>query len=74
MVTASGEALIRVPLKNLAAQLDPAQFTQIHRAAIVNLQAVDRIERQGAGLQIHPRGRRETLAVSEAYARQFRQM
>ena len=74
VVTASGEALIRAPLKNLAAQLDPAQFTRIHRAAIVNLQAVDRIERQGAALEIYLRGRRETLAVSEAYARQFRQM
>jgi DNA-binding LytR/AlgR family response regulator len=49
VVTATDEALIRLPLKSLAEQLDPAQFTQIHRGAIVNLEAVDRIERDRDG-------------------------
>jgi DNA-binding LytR/AlgR family response regulator len=74
VVTATDEALIRLPLKSLAEQLDPAQFTQIHRGAIVNLEAVDRIERDGTAMEIRLKGRRETLAVSEAYTRQFRQM
>jgi DNA-binding LytR/AlgR family response regulator len=74
VVTAADEALIRLPLKSLVEQLDPAQFTQIHRGAIVNLEAVDRIERDGTTMEIRLKGRAETLTVSEAYTRQFRQM
>ncbi len=74
VVTAADDALIRLPLKSLVEQLDPAQFTQIHRGAIVNLEAVDRIERDGTAMAIRLKGRTETLAVSEAYTRQFRQM
>ncbi|GGY02831.1 LytR/AlgR family response regulator transcription factor [Pseudoduganella dura] len=79
VVTERGDALIRLPLKNLLEQLDPQQFAQIHRSAIVNLQAVDRIERsepagRGGGLEVILKGRAERLAVSEAFTRQFRQM
>jgi DNA-binding LytR/AlgR family response regulator len=74
VVTAAGDALIRTPLKALIAQLDPEGFAQIHRSTIVNLREIDRIERQGAAMRLHLRGRRETHAVSEAFARQFRQM
>jgi DNA-binding LytR/AlgR family response regulator len=80
VVTQNGDALIRLPLKTLLEQLDPQQFAQIHRSAIVNLQAVDRIERNdpggrgGAGLEVILKGRAERLAVSEAFTRQFRQM
>ena len=74
VVSGAGEALIRTPLKTLIGQLDPEQFAQIHRSTIVNLREIDRIERQGAGMLLHLRGRRETYPVSEAFARQFRQM
>ena len=79
VVTEKGDALIRLPLKSLLEQLDPQLFAQIHRSAIVNLQAVDRIERsdqggRGAGLEMTLKGRTERLSVSEAYTRQFRQM
>lgn len=74
VVTDQGDALIRLPLKTLLEQLDPQQFAQIHRSAIVNLQAIDRIERAGAGLEVILKGRAERLAVSEAFTRQFRQM
>jgi DNA-binding LytR/AlgR family response regulator len=76
VVTEKGDALIRLPLKSLLEQLDPQLFAQIHRSAIVNLQAVDRIERSehGAGLEVILKGRTERLAVSEAFTRQFRQM
>jgi DNA-binding LytR/AlgR family response regulator len=70
----SVEALIRVPLKELMPQLDPEQFAQVHRSMIVNLREVDRMERDGAGMLLHLRGRRETYPVSEQFARQFRQM
>jgi DNA-binding LytR/AlgR family response regulator len=74
VVTHDGEALIRLPLKNLIEQLDPTQFAQIHRGAIVNLEAVERIDRDGTAMEIRLKGRAEKLAVSEAYMRQFKQM
>lgn len=74
VVTQEGEALIRLPLKELIEQLDPAQFTQIHRGAIVNLEAVDRIDRDGTAMEIRLKGRADKLPVSETYTRQFRQM
>lgn len=74
VVTSEGEALIRLPLKSLIEQLDPAQFTQVHRGAIVNLEAIDRIERDGTSMEIRLKGRTDKLAVSDAYTRQFRQM
>lgn len=70
-----GEALVRTPLKELAGQLDPEQFVQVHRSVIVNLGSVSHIAR---GLNetatIHLKGRPETLPVSRAYVHLFRQM
>ena len=74
VVTATSDALIRVPLKSLIEQLDPGQFAQVHRGAIVNLEAIERIDRDGAAMEIYLKGRSERLAVSEAFMRQFRQM
>ncbi len=79
VVTEKGDGLIRLSLKSLLEQLDPQSFAQIHRSTIVNLQAVDRIERSehgpGAGaLAVILKGRPERLAISEAFTRQFRQM
>ena len=80
VVTEKGDALIRLPIKTLLGQLDPQLFAQIHRSAIVNLQAVDRIERiepggrGSAGAEVILKGRAERLPVSEAFTRQFRQM
>ena len=36
-----GEALIRKPLKELADELDPAHFAQVHRSVVVNLRRVE---------------------------------
>lgn len=74
VVSKDGDALIRVPLKDLITQLDPEQFAQIHRSTIVNLREVDQLARDGAGLMLRLRGRRETYPVSEPFAKQFRQM
>jgi DNA-binding LytR/AlgR family response regulator len=74
VVTHDGEALIRLPLKSLIEQLDSTQFAQIHRGAIVNLEAVDRIDRDGTAMEIRLKGRTEKLAVSDGYMRQFKQM
>lgn len=80
VVTENGDSLIRLPLKSLLEQLDPQLFAQIHRSTIVNLQAIDRIERNengvrgGAGMEVILKSRTERLPVSEGFTRQFRQM
>ena len=45
VVTRDGEALIKKPIKELFEELDPEAFWQIHRATIVNLHAIARVER-----------------------------
>jgi DNA-binding LytR/AlgR family response regulator len=69
------EAIIRLSLKELAAQLDAAQFAQVHRSVVVNLRAVSHITR-GANetADIHLKGRSEVLPVSRSYLHLFRQM
>ncbi len=71
----SGEALIRTPLKELVAQLDNAQFVQVHRAVVVNLRAVSHVTRSpNETAHIHLKGRGEVLPVSRSYLHHFRQM
>ena len=69
------EAVVRTPLKELVAQLDPAQFAQVHRSVVVNLRSVAHIAR-GANetAEIHLKGRAEVLPVSRSYLHLFRQM
>ena len=75
LVTADREALIRLSLKELADVLDPSEFWQIHRATIVNVNAIAEVSRDARGLpRLHLKGRTETLAVSQPFAHLFRQM
>jgi DNA-binding LytR/AlgR family response regulator len=69
------EAVIRTPLKDLAAQLDPAQFAQVHRSVVVNLSSIARLVR-GANetADIHLKKRAEILPVSRSYLHLFHQM
>lgn len=74
-VTASTEALLRKPLKELLDELDPTVFWQIHRSTIVNLNAIGSVTRDANGYVILKlKQRREKLQVSETYAHLFRQM
>ena len=69
------EALVRISLKELLAQLDPAQFAQVHRSVVVNLQAISRVSRgDNETADIHLKGRQEVLPVSRSYLHLFRQM
>ncbi|MEO8060800.1 MAG: LytTR family DNA-binding domain-containing protein, partial [Burkholderiales bacterium] len=57
--TASGEHLIRTPIAELAAQLDPEQFWQVHRSTLINLRFVagtrrDELSRLFVRLHGHP--------------------
>ena len=75
VVTAEGESLIRKPIKQLADELDPSNFWQIHRSTIVNVNAIAGVVRDVRGRpQVRLKRGTELLAVSEAYAHRFRQM
>jgi DNA-binding LytR/AlgR family response regulator len=69
------EAIIRTPLKELTAQLDGAQFAQVHRSVVVNLSSVSHVVRgPNETADIHLKGRDEVLPVSRSYLHLFRQM
>jgi DNA-binding LytR/AlgR family response regulator len=75
VVTRDGEALIRIALKELLAQLPPERFAQIHRGTIVNLAEIAAAVRDDTGrVSLKLRNRKETLPVSRLYADRFRQM
>jgi DNA-binding LytR/AlgR family response regulator len=75
VATADSEALIRLPLKELMAQLDPAQFCQVSRSSIVNMKHVASASRDEMGkLSLALRGRTDRLKVSPLFAHLFRQM
>jgi DNA-binding LytR/AlgR family response regulator len=69
------EALIRIALKELVAQLDGSQFAQVHRSVVVNLRAISHVTRgDNETADIHLKGRKEILPVSRNYLHLFRQM
>ena len=73
VVTADTEALIRTPLKELIASLDPEQFWQIHRSVLVNSRAVQsalRIDENN--MQLSLKGRSEKLPVSRQFQGLFK--
>lgn len=75
VVWQGGEALIRRTIRELADELDPQRFAQIHRSTIVNLHFVSHVT-HGANEtgDVHLAGRKETLPVSRSYLHLFRQM
>ncbi len=75
VMTADSESLIRKSIKELAGELDPGQFWQIHRGTIVNVKKIDRVTRGfSGGLMIKLKDLPGTLSVSRAYSHLFKQM
>jgi DNA-binding LytR/AlgR family response regulator len=71
--TRDQEAFIRTPIRELLPQLDPQQFWQIHRSAVVNLGAIAAVTRDDTGRQrVHIQGHAEVLEVSRSFAHLFR--
>ena len=67
--------LIRKTIKELAGELDPSMFQQMHRATIVNLSAVESVGRDLNGhLVLRIKNRSEMLPVSQPYSHLFRSM
>ncbi|WP_137175710.1 LytTR family DNA-binding domain-containing protein [Massilia sp. HP4] len=73
--TASFEALIRKPVRDLADELDPSLFWQIHRATLVNVNAIEGVTRDIRGRHlVLVKGRPEKLEVSRSFLHLFKQM
>ncbi len=70
-----GEALIRKTIRELADELDPERYAQIHRSVIVNLKRVTHVTRGlNETADVHIEGRTDTLPVSRSFLHLFRQM
>ena len=73
--TASDEYLIRTPIAELAARLDPDEFWQVHRSTIINLAHLAGTRRDEASrLFLRIRGYANELPVSRAYVPLFAAM
>ena len=73
--TATIEALIRKPIKELVEELDADLFWQIHRSTLVNTRAIASVTRDLRGRQlVAVRGHPEKLEVSRTYAGLFKGM
>jgi DNA-binding LytR/AlgR family response regulator len=73
LASTHGEFLIRTTITDLAAQLDPAQFWQVHRSTIVNLAWLDGTRRDDASrLFLRMRGHAAELPVSRAFVHLFK--
>jgi len=73
--TATGEFLIKRSIKDLAEQLDPEAFWQIHRGTIVNVSCISGVSRSvtGRGV-IRLKDVPESLTISRSCMHLFKQM
>ena len=75
VMTRTGEHLIRTPLAEIAAQLDPEVFWQVHRSTVVNMDEVAATRRDLAGrVFVQLKDGKTELPVSRAYAQKFKHM
>lgn len=76
VVTASGESLVRMSLRELAARIDgAADFVQVHRSMLVNASCIVSAERDETGhFSLSLRGLPRPVKVSRAFAHLFRAM
>ncbi|MGK5015410.1 LytR/AlgR family response regulator transcription factor [Janthinobacterium sp. 75] len=75
VASVDGEFLIRTPITELANQLDPEQFWQVHRSTLINLAWLDGTRRDDASrLFLRMRDHAGELPVSRAFVHLFRAM
>ena len=73
--TATIEALIRKPIKELVDELDPDLFWQIHRSTLVNTRCIAGVSRDLRGRQlVAVKGHPEKLEVSRSFTGLFKGM
>jgi DNA-binding LytR/AlgR family response regulator len=73
--TSRYEALIRKPVRDLAEELDPKLFWQIHRATLVNVNAIAGVSRDLRGRHlVLIKDQPDKLEVSRSFVHLFKQM
>ena len=73
LVTREGEALVKKTLRELASELDPRHFWQVHRGTIVNIRAISSVASDEMGRrEITLRDRPEKIEVSRTFAHLFK--
>ena len=74
-ITHEGEFVIRTPIKDLAQQLDPQNFWQVHRSSIVNVSAIKHVNKDITGkMVVHLNNIKRPVAVSRSFQTLFKQM
>jgi DNA-binding LytR/AlgR family response regulator len=75
VVTPTGEALVRMSLRELMARIDSTDFIQVHRSVMVNSSAILSATRDEIGhYSLAVRGLQRPLKVSRAFGHLFRPM
>lgn len=75
VVTPTGEALVRMSLRELMARIDATDFIQVHRSVMVNANAILSATRDENGhYSLAVRGLQRPLRVSRAFGHLFRPM
>lgn len=75
VITASGQSLVRMSLRELVARIDATDFLQVHRSVIVNGNSIVSATRDELGhFTLSLRGISRTVKVSRAFAHLFRPM
>ncbi len=75
VVTKDKEYCIRKPIKEIAEEVDPDHFWQIHRGTVVNISCIAKVSRSLAGNYILKlKDKEETLKVSRRYTYLFKHM
>lgn len=75
VVTATGEALVRMSLRELLARIDASGFMQVHRSVLVNSSGILSATRDENGhYSLSMRGLQRPLKVSRAFGHLFRAM
>jgi DNA-binding LytR/AlgR family response regulator len=75
VITCNGEYLIRKPIKELAEELDPDRFWQIHRSTIVRAAAIDKVSSSLTSHYLLTLKEIEgTFTISRSFRHRFRSM
>ena len=75
VVTPTGEALVRMSLRELMSRIDSTDFIQVHRSVMVNGNAIVSATRDENGhFSLNLRGLQRPLKVSRAFGHLFRPM
>jgi DNA-binding LytR/AlgR family response regulator len=75
VVTAAGESLVRMSLRELAARIDGPDFVQVHRSVLVNAACIlSAVRDENGHYSLSLRGLQRPVKVSRAFSHLFRAM